>query len=703
MFVRLRIETALIWLTFAVLSVVTLPGMAGAAAQAAQAKHSNPRTLLLTESSPADFDGFIVYYRNDTQPADATSARALQVRRLLDQDMTRAAAGQRFSISVERRIGTGGHVLKPSTRLNVKAANDFMAAMAENPEVQSIEPNLRMYPLVLPNDPLLNYQWSLWDPAGGINVEPAWDAGVSGSGVVIAVIDTGRTAHPDLDAKTVAGYDMISDPANARDGTGRDNNPADEGDWNTAGQCSAESPGRTSTWHGTHVAGTAAALTNNSQGIAGVAYGSWVQHVRVLGVCGGTVADIADGIIWASGGPVPGAPNNATPARVLNLSLGGTGACGTTYQQAINSARSRNSVLLVAAGNESMPASMATPANCAGVVTVASNGPAGARAPYSNYGPAVDVAAPGGDSSIDPGYGILSTVNLSQSTPGTADYGMKDGTSMATPHVAGIAALMISNNLSLTPDQVAAILRNTARPFPSYCLGGCGTGIADATAAVAAAGGATISAYPLSVIPVGNGSGNVTSAPSAINCGTQGSVCSRRFNANTSVNLTATAASGYAFLGWAGACSGTSPTCTLTMNRGHDAYAIFDYPLMTLTNGVALTGLASPTGAARYFQISVPANATQLKVEISGGSGDADLYVRRGSLPTTQTYDCRPWLYGNTEACNFTNPSAGTWYVMLTGDPDFSGVSLRATYTLQPSSGQGIFCDGMENYPTPCR
>ena len=702
MFVRLRIASTLFLLTFAVLSMVTVPGVAGTVAQVGQAKNSNPRTLLLTESSPADFDGFIVYYRNDTQPADATSARAREVRTLLDRDITRAATGQSFSISVERRIGTGGHVLKPSTQLQAKAANAFMAAMAESPEVQSIEPNLRMYPLTLPNDPLLTFQWSLWDPAGGINVESAWDVGASGSGVVIAVIDTGRTLHPDLDAKTVAGYDMISDPANARDGNGRDNNPTDEGDWNTAGQCSAESSGRASTWHGTHVAGTAAALTNNNLGIAGVAYGSWIQHVRVLGVCGGTMADIADGIIWASGGPVPGVPNNTTSARVLNLSLGGSGACGSTYQQAINSARSRGSVLIVAAGNESIPASMATPANCSGVVTVASNGPGGLRAPYSNYGPATDIAAPGGDSSIDSGYGILSTVNLSQTTPGAADYGMKDGTSMATPHVAGVAALMISKNPSLTPDQIGTILRNTARPFPSYCLGGCGTGIVDAAKAVAVAGGATISAYPLSVISVGNGSGNVTSAPSGLNCGTQGSACSRRFNANTSVTLTATAASGYAFLGWAGTCSGSAPTCTVSMNRGHDVYAVFDYPLMTLTNGVALTGLASPTGAPRYFQITVPANAIQLKVEISGGSGDADLYVRRGSLPTTQTYDCRPWLLGNAETCTFSNPAAGIWYVMLTGDPSFSGVSLRGTYTLQPSSGQGIFCDGMENYPTPC-
>lgn len=703
MFVSTRIATTGRPLALALFLVFLSMGLAGAADVAGQAKNTNARVLLLPESQPADFDGFIVYYKNDAQASDVSSVRARQVRAQLDQDLVRSVQGQNFAVSVERRIGTGGHVLKPDVRLDVKAANQFMAAMAENPEVQSIEANLRMYPFALPNDPYLGSQWSLWDPAGGMNAEAAWDQiSDTDGGVVIAVIDTGRTIHPDLDAKTLAGYDMISDGANARDGNGRDNNPADEGDWTTTGLCGPDAQARDSTWHGTHVAGTAAAITNDGIGIAGVAPTAWIQHVRVLGACGGTTADIADGIIWASGGSVPGTTANATPARVLNLSLGGTSACGPTYQAAIDSARSRNSVLIVAAGNDNIPASMATPSNCAGVVTIASNGPTGARAPYSNYGPTIDVTAPGGDNSFGAEYGILSSVNASQTTPTGPDYKMMDGTSMATPHVAGIAALMISKNSALTPDQVGAILRNTARPFPSYCSGGCGTGIVDAGAAVAAARGVAITAYPLTVLPVGNGDGNVTSTPASINCGTQGSTCSRRFNANTTVKLTAAAAAGYAFVGWAGACSGTSPTCTLTMNRGHDAYAIFDYPVLALSNDVPLTGLSSPDGSPRYFHITVPTNAIQLKLEISGGTGDADLHVRRGNWPTADTYDCRPWLYGSNETCTFNNPAAGIWYVMVSGDPGFTGLTLRGSYTLKPSSGQGIFCDSMENYPTPC-
>lgn len=686
---------------------VALSSLLGASAmmsaQAAQPKPTDSRVLWLDESSPAAFDGFIVYYRDDTNALDDTSTHARAVRVALDRDVARATQGRSFTIKPERRVSTGGHVLKRSGTMTLQQANAFMAAMAENPQVTSIEANLRMYPLALPNDPLLSYQWSLWNPTGGINVEPAWDTGASGNGVVIAVIDTGITSHPELNAKVIAGYDMISDPSSARDGTGRDNNPADEGDWTINEQCGPNAPSRNSTWHGTHVAGTAAAITNNGVGIAGVAYNAWVQPVRVLGACGGTLADIADGITWASGGAVPSVPTNPTPARVLNLSLGGQSACGATYQNAINGARSRNSVLIVAAGNDSIPASMATPANCSGVVTIAANGPSGSRASYSNYGPVISVTAPGGDSGGNPNYGILSTVNAGQTTPGAADYGMKDGTSMAAPHVAGVAALMIQKNSSLTPDQVAAILRNTARPFPTYCSGGCGTGIVDAGAAVAAASGTAISAYPLSVLPVGGGTGKVTSAPAGINCGSSGTSCSLRFTANSSVTLTATADPGFAFAGWVGSCSGTSPTCTLPMNQGHAVYAVFDYPILPLNNGVLISGLSGMSEAARYFQISLPASVTELKVEMWGGSGDADLYVRRGQFPTTDAYDCRPYLYGNTETCTFPNPAAGNWLVMVKGAPDFADVILRAKWTVLPPDPRGVFCDGLEAYPTPCR
>jgi serine protease len=235
------------------------------------------------------------------------------------------------------------------------------------------------------------------------------------------------------------------------------------------------------------VAGTIAALTNNGIGVAGVAYGAKVVPVRVLGQCGGYTSDIADGIIWASGGTVSGISNIAARAQVINMSLGGGGACDTTTQNAINGARSRGTVVVVAAGNEAQNASNSSPANCSGVIAVAATNKSGGRASYSNYGTIVDVAAPGGDT----GAAILSTLNAGTKAPGADSYAGYMGTSMATPHVAGVVALMLSKNPNLTPDQVEAALKSSARAFPASCSG-CGAGIVDASAAIdAAAGGGT--------------------------------------------------------------------------------------------------------------------------------------------------------------------------------------------------------------------
>jgi serine protease len=303
---------------------------------------------------------------------------------------------------------------------------------------------------------------------------------------VVAVIDTGYRPHADLAANIVGGYDFISTAAVGNDGNGRDSDALDPGDATIAGECAAGEPAYSSSWHGTHVAGTIAALTNNGAGVAGVAYGAKVLPVRVLGKCGGYTSDIADGVVWAAGGAVSGVPANAHPARVLNLSLGGGGSCGTTMQNAINTARSRGAVVVVAAGNSNTNASNATPANCAGVVTVAATNRSGGRSYYSNYGTVVDIAAPGGDMRSAATNGILSTLNSGPTSPGVDTLAYYQGTSMATPHVAGVAALMLAVKSSLTPDQVESLLKSSARAFPVACSG-CGTGIVNAAAAVAAA------------------------------------------------------------------------------------------------------------------------------------------------------------------------------------------------------------------------
>ena len=290
---------------------------ADAVDKATRAAHDG-RVFFPAEGSTQTYDSFIVYLRDDAKAGDDDSAKALAARSRLDSLLDTASRPLGLSLRQDHRISTGGHLFRVDGKpLSANDTDRLLLEMAKSPEVASIEPNIRLQAQTLPNDPFLAYQWPILEATGGINVEPAWDAGADGDAVVIAVIDTGWTDHLDLNAKTLAGLDMISDPTNARDGNGRDNDPSDMGDWNTANQCGPDSPAHDSTWHGSHVAGIAAAITHNSEGVAGVAYNAWLQFVRVLGACGGTTADIADGIVWASGGSVSGIPNNATPANVL--------------------------------------------------------------------------------------------------------------------------------------------------------------------------------------------------------------------------------------------------------------------------------------------------------------------------------------------------------------------------------------------------
>ncbi|RZI96048.1 MAG: serine protease, partial [Rubrivivax sp.] len=224
-------------------------------------------------------------------------------------------------------MGTGAHIYKLDKPLShgemQSLANQLKAADAN---IAYAEPDRKMYPMMTPNDSSYSSQWDLHETTGGIRAPAAWDL-ATGSGVVVAVIDTGIRAHADLAGQVVAGYDMINDTAVANDGSARDSDPSDPGDWVNAGECGTGEPASNSSWHGTHVAGTIAAKTNNSLGIAGIAFNAKIQPVRVLGKCGGYTSDIADGMVWASGGSVSGLPTNATPSRVINMSLGGGGAC----------------------------------------------------------------------------------------------------------------------------------------------------------------------------------------------------------------------------------------------------------------------------------------------------------------------------------------------------------------------------------------
>ena len=484
--------------------------MAGAAFAAAEQPEQRT-TLRRGDLASGLTDRLIVRYRSVPAAAagagsggvaSAGSSSASTAFPDLRAQTAATVAANRYGVTLSplRAMANGAQVLQMNRALPHADVESLASALrAGDPNVDYAEPDRVLHPTLVPNDSYYTQQWALNDATGGLRAPAAWDKS-TGSGVVVAVIDTGVRPHADLAANLLPGYDFISTTQVSNDGGARDTDAYDPGDAVAAGFCGSGTAASNSSWHGTHVAGIIAAVGGNSAGVAGVAYGARILPLRALGRCGGYTSDIADAIVWAAGGSVSGVPANANPARVINLSLGGRNACDTTTQNAINAARAKGAVVVVAAGNENADVSTSSPANCTGVIAVAATGKSGGKASYSNTGSGVTIAAPGGDS----GAGILSTLNAGTGAPGADNYVAYMGTSMATPHVAGVAALMLATNKALTPDQVATLLKSSARAFPAACAK-CGSGIVDAqaavTAAAAAVGGATTTPTPV-VTPV---------------------------------------------------------------------------------------------------------------------------------------------------------------------------------------------------------
>lgn len=320
------------------------------------------------------------------------------------------------------------------------------------------------------NDTYFNNQWHLKTGVSnpyGMNVTGAWDSETGSPDVYVAVLDTGITDHPDLESNVVAGYDMVSGVSmprdsthsspwtsfvSANDGDGPDNDPRDPGDHHYEDGTFIKS-----SWHGTHVAGIIAAV-DNSVGVLGVAPNVKIIPVRVLGADGGSEADIVAGLNWAAGEAVGSAPLNAHPANVINMSIGGQGTCFDSSPTATVLRRLKDDGITVvtAAGNDSSLASFSYPGNCYPTINVGAVGKTGKPTFYSNYGPGVDVAAPGGDycyaiGSTQASGQIYSTLNSGTTSPGNATYAYELGTSMASPNVAGVVALMYSALLRKNP------------------------------------------------------------------------------------------------------------------------------------------------------------------------------------------------------------------------------------------------------------
>ena len=482
-------------------------------------------------------------------------------------------------------VGERGQVVM-ADGLSSEALAARLGAMAEV-EWAVVDRRRRAY--AVPNDPLYlaggltgpaSGQWYLRPPSAetpsGIDAERAWDTSLGSSSIVVAVLDSGvRFDHADMlpvgqGGNLLAGYDFINDLNTANDGDGRDADASDPGDWITADE-NAQSGGpykdcgvSNSSWHGTEVAALVAATTNNRFGMAGVGPNLQLLPVRVLGKCGGFDSDILAGMRWAAGLPVPGVPINTRPARVINMSLGGAGACSSAYINTVAEINAIGVVIVASAGNSAGQA-VAEPANCPGVIGIAGLRHVGTKVGFSDIGPEIALSAPGGNCvDIAAGsacrYPILTARNAGTREPIPGSSVFSDafrftvGTSFAAPLVSGAAGLMLSVQPNLTPAQVRSLLQQTTRPFPTtggdngdgtvvaqclppqfdgngrpvdqlqcYCTTStCGAGMLDAAAAVRAAA-ATLPPPVTTPVPVptlppvvdsgGGGGGGALGAP----------------------------------------------------------------------------------------------------------------------------------------------------------------------------------------------
>jgi serine protease len=515
-----------------------LLALAGAAAQAA----------------PALSDEVIVGFKSDASVMRkhvlAATAQGDAVRQVLVQRASSLGGRVGRTLQAGAAVGERAQVVRAA---GVDAAT-LARQLAADPDVAYAVPNGRKRIVAAPNDPLYpaaasgtrasgpdSGQWYLRAPdttiKSAVDIEAAWARTTGSNSVVVAVLDTGvRFEHPDLGraasgGQLLPGYDFIDDTNTANDGGGRDGDPSDPGDWITAGEdragafagCGAGN----SSWHGTATGSIVGARANNSIGMAGSAPGVRVQPVRVLGKCGGYDSDIMAGMRWAAGISVPGVPANPTPAKVLNMSLGGTGVCSAAYQAVVDEILARGVTIVAAAGN-SAGGPVSEPANCRGVVGVLALRHAGTKVGFSDLGSEITIAAPGGNCiNITAGspclYPILAATDRGTQGPvgstWTDSFDISVGTSFSSPLVAGVVALMVSQSPTISTDRIRVALTSTARAFPTtgadngpddptpvatcqapssgvqqlqcYCTTGlCGAGMLDAGRAVAAVSGA---------------------------------------------------------------------------------------------------------------------------------------------------------------------------------------------------------------------
>ena len=385
----------------------------------------------------------------------------------------------RAEMKLVRELGDSVELLAPAQALSHDEVRFRADQLSRQPGITSASPEYWRQPMLSPNDPLYlpgsaDDQTYLYDGIYSLQAPAGWDISVGSSTVVIAVIDTGvLLSHPELSDRSVEaiGYDFVSadapgDFTSANDGDGRDNDPTDPGD-----RCGAQ--GAPSSWHGTGVASVAAASSNDGIGMAGIDWSARLLHVRALGECGGTDADIIDALRWSAGLDVAGVAQNPTPASVINVSLGGETECTTAWQQAIDDVTATGVAIVMAAGNANKNALRNSPSNCSNVISVGSSTPGGSLdAGFSNFGLKVAIAAPGRDIVIATNEG-----RDAASADGNR-YTGETGTSFSAALVSGVIGLIKSIDPDLNSQQIVTILQQSATSFAIgdcddyYCGGG---------------------------------------------------------------------------------------------------------------------------------------------------------------------------------------------------------------------------------------
>ncbi|WMS86020.1 S8 family serine peptidase [Pleionea litopenaei] len=622
-------------------------------------------TAVLAQS-PYDFN----LSKNTAEAAKAASASSAEQRYIIKfKDNSPYTV---MSANGQAKLGSSADQLmaKTNARIMRKLPNSAaiaamltpksLAAIQSNPNVEYVEVDPIRYIQASPSPMAESTPY-------GIQMVQADQVSDSLTGnMKVCIVDTGyELGHEDLISSGVTGDD-------------NDGNGNDTGNWYQPGHP-----------HGTHVAGTIAALGGNNVGVVGVnPSGNLGLHiVKVFNNAGS----------WGYGSDLVAAVNQCVSAGsdVISMSLGG-GASSTAERNAFASALN-NGVLSIAAAGNSGNSSLSYPASYDEVMSVAAVNSSGTRASFSQYNSQVEIAAPG--------VSVLSTVL----NDGYASY---DGTSMATPHVSGVAALVWSHYPSCSASQIRAALNATAEDRGSagrdtqY-----GWGIVKAKAAYDyLANGCDGGGNPPPPPP--GGDTELTNGQTVSNLsGSQGSEAFFTLDVPAgATDLTFQMAGGsgdadmYVRFGSKPTTStyecrpylnGNNETCNISnvqagtyyvMLRGYSAFSgtslVGSFNESSGGNGGTFnkSNLQGASGSWQHFTVQIPQGMSSFTIDMAGGSGDADMYVRRGSQPTTSSYDCRPYRWGNTESCSFNNPASGTWYISVRGYSTYSGVGIDAEW-----------------------